>query len=216
MLSGVIVRMTVIAALAGAGLGLLCSCSSSAVKTTNAVGSTSGTATRVSASLSTAVSTSPRPGQRCTQQEVHLDGSPAPALAIGEHAILFTLENAGPVSCMLTGYPQVTLYSASGEALPFRYSNGHSSYVTKQPPKPLTLGPGGIAYVLIAKYFCAHGAVADTSSGRLAFPHLGLDLQTTTDTAGDPFAYCRGSSSDAGQFVAVSPAEPDISDAGGT
>jgi hypothetical protein len=60
----------------------------------------------------------------------------------GEHAMLFALTNRGSLKCMVRGYPRVTLFDASGQALPFRYGHGGGSYVSSRKPLTVTLAPG--------------------------------------------------------------------------
>jgi hypothetical protein len=63
----------------------------------------------------------------------------------GEHALLYALASRGPGACTVRGYPQVTLYDASGRALPIRYAGGGGAYVTSRKPVRVS-GPPGLSY----------------------------------------------------------------------
>jgi hypothetical protein len=69
----------------------------------------------------------------------------------GEHAVMYALANRGPVTCTVRGYPQVVLYGADGEVLPFHYATGGGAYVTSSKPATVVLAHGASAYVLVAK-----------------------------------------------------------------
>lgn len=203
-------RLRIVAATAALVVGLTCSCSSTARHVAAGTGSPSTTVP----STSTAAPT-PRPGQPCTQVTTRLGGSALPALSTtGHHKILFTIENDGPVSCTVIGYPAVSLSDAHAHVLTFRYTNGQSRFLTSKPPKLVTLGPGGVAYVMIVKYYCNEGRLADVTSAQLTFAQSDLRLTTTVDTTADPFGYCHGGAADPGQLIAVSPVEPNGTDVG--
>ena len=130
----------------------------------------------------------------------------------GEHAVMFALTNRGPVTCTLSGYPQVVLYDAGGAALPFRYASGGGAYVTSRQPAPVALAPGASAYVLVAKYRCDLGIVRTATAIRLTLPGArGVSFaarEAVVSTGAMGLSYCRGGPHDPGQVVAVSPVEP--------
>ena len=130
----------------------------------------------------------------------------------GEHAVMFALTNRGPVTCTLSGYPQVVLYDAGGAALPFRYARGGGAYVTSRKPVTVVLARGASAYVLVAKYRCDLGVARNATTIRLILPaargaaFAGREAVATRGAAG--LSYCRGGPRDPGQVIAVSPVEP--------
>lgn len=137
-----------------------------------------------------------------------LAGSPSPAT--GEHADIYTLTNIGARSCSLTGYPRVTLFDAKGAALPFSYVHESSQYMTDRPPVPVVLAPGGVGYVLVAKYRCDLGIAADATRIELTPPGTTTALTGPAMNVGGVggLSYCKGGAGDPGQRVSLSPVEP--------
>jgi len=98
-------------------------------------------------------------------------GHGAPVVPMtGEHAVMFTLTNRGSLRCTVRGYPQVTLFDAHGQALPFRYTDGGGAYVTSRKPETVVLAPGASGFVLVAKYRCDQRIAPDAARIRLALP----------------------------------------------
>jgi hypothetical protein len=149
---------------------------------------------------------------RCPERALVLRPGAFVVPMTGEHAAMYALTNRGPVTCTLSGYPQVVLYDAGGAALPFRYARGGGAYVTSRPPVTVRLARGASAYVLVAKYRCDLGVARNATVIRLALPaahgaaFAGLEAVATAGAAG--LSYCRGGSRDPGQVIAVSPVEP--------
>ena len=129
----------------------------------------------------------------------------------GEHAVMYALTNRGPVTCTVSGYPEVVLYDAGGAALPFRYARGGGAYVTSRRPVTVVLARGTSAYVLVAKYRCDLGDARNAAAIRLALPAHGAAFagrEAVAITGAASFSYCRGGQHDPGQVIAVSPVEP--------
>jgi hypothetical protein len=130
----------------------------------------------------------------------------------GEHAVIYALANRGPVTCTVHGYPQVVLYGANGDVLPFHYATGGGAYVTSGKPVTVVLAHGASAYILVAKYRCDLGIVGNATAIRLTLPaaHGGVLAQREAVGISGPagLSYCRGGPHDPGQLVTVSPAEP--------
>jgi hypothetical protein len=129
--------------------------------------------------------------------------------ATGEHALLFTLSNRGSQPCSLLGYPRVRLYGSTGRLLPFRYDDGGGPYVTALAPPTVILAPGEHAYVLVAKYRCDLGIVANAVSIRLGFrtPKMSYRLDLRDAFGMTSVSYCAGGPGDPGQRVTISPVE---------
>jgi Protein of unknown function (DUF4232) len=129
----------------------------------------------------------------------------------GEHGVFYELINHGRLACALAGYPHIRLY-AGGEALPFRYIFGGGPYVTGKPPATVTVNPGGVAWILVAKYRCDQGTLRDATTISLTLPGMAgaaLAGPVSRDGGGvSTLSYCRGGAADPGQTVAVSPVEP--------
>jgi hypothetical protein len=139
-------------------------------------------------------------------------GPPVVAMT-GEHAVMYTLVNRGPVTCTVRGYPQVVLYGANGDVLPFRYAHGGGPFVTSAKPVTVVLAHGSAAYVLVAKYRCDLGIAANVTAIRLtltAAHDAEFAWRVAAGGAGTSagLSYCRGGPQAAEQLVTVSPVEP--------
>ena len=129
----------------------------------------------------------------------------------GEHAVIYTLTNRGPVTCALSGYPKVVLYDAEGVALPFRYASGWGSLRDLAQagdrgtgPRCLGLRPGG--EVPLRPRCRAQPIVI-----RLTLPTRGAGVRGAEGLAipgAAGLACCRGGPRGPGQVIAVSPVEP--------
>lgn len=132
-------------------------------------------------------------------------GGPAGGMT-GERAVSFTLTNNSKTGCRLLGYPRIDLLDSNGKAIPFRYVQGHTRYVTSAPPRPVALAPGGVAYFLVAKYRCDGGELTAAADVNVTLPGDATTLTGRAATAGEgPLSYCQGATNDPGQVVAVSP-----------
>jgi hypothetical protein len=155
----------------------------------------------------------------------HARAAPCPASALvlrpgppvtemtGEHAVMYALVNRGPLTCAVRGYPQVMLYDASGDVLPFRYAHGGGPFVTSASPVAVVLAHGSAAHVLVAKFRCDLGIAANVTSIRLTLPAAhGATFTWRVVVGGEGgsagLSYCRGGPAAAEQLVTVSPVEP--------
>jgi hypothetical protein len=158
---------------------------------------------------STLAAQSPAPRQ-CAASVLVLRPGPVVSPMTGEHADSFMLTNRGSDACLVSGYPQVTLYDSGGVAVPFRYATGGGAYVTAKKPATVTLAPGRPAYVLVAKYRCDLGVADDATSIRLTLrAHQGPAFSGREPVGGGAagLSYCAGGQEDPGQLVTVSPVE---------
>lgn len=150
---------------------------------------------------------------RCPARALALHPNSSPVVAMtGEHAVMYVLTNRGPVTCTVHGYPQVTLYDAEADVLPFHYATGGGPYVTSGKPVTVVLAHGASAYVLVAKYRCDLRIVRNATAIRLAFPAAHGQVFAQREAVGISgsagLSYCRGGPHDPGQLVTVSPVEP--------
>jgi hypothetical protein len=104
----------------------------------------------------------------------------------------FILANTSRTSCVLYGYPRVTLYH-DGRTLPLRDRNG-GSYVSARRPRPLLLGPGVQAYFKAAKTVCQEGRGARPTQIRVRLPGGGTVGMAMSSE--DRLDYCAGSGPD--------------------
>jgi len=119
----------------------------------------------------------------------------------GEHGSFYKLANHERRACTLEGYPRIRLY-AHGVALPFRYSRGGRTYVTRAAPRLVTVRPGGAAWFLVAKYRCDLGTIATATSMTVTLPgaRIGYRMPAPYSSSID---HCRGGPSDPGQQAAL-------------
>jgi hypothetical protein len=129
----------------------------------------------------------------------------------GEHALEVTITNRGRSSCVLDGYPAVTIL-AGKRALPFSYDDGGGPYVSTAAPKLVALHPGDRATFVVAKYRCDVGDLATATSFDIWLP--GVAGEKALPISGDgvgTLTLCRKAEADGpadpGNTVVVSPIE---------
>jgi hypothetical protein len=150
---------------------------------------------------------------QCPASALVLRPGPPVVAMTGEHAVMYDLVNRGPVTCTVRGYPQVVLYDANGDVLPFHYAHGGGPFVTSAKPVTVVLAHGSAAHVLAAKYRCDLGIARNVTTIRLTLP-AAHDAMFAWRVAADGegtsggLSYCRGGPQAAEQLVTVSPVEP--------
>ena len=132
----------------------------------------------------------------------------------GEHSLTYTLTNASKTTCMVGGYPTITLSDRHGVPLKLDYVHGRGPYVTHAPPQTVTLAPGAIGYFLVAQYRCDVTTAAAAAAMRIQLPGQSGVLTAPTARVGSSseFNYCVGNRApDPGDTINVSPidATPD-------
>lgn len=148
---------------------------------------------------------------RCDPADLKLSSGPQVVPQTGEEAVLLVLTNRSGRSCIVDGYPRVSLIGQRGR-LPFVYAQGGGTYVTKRSPRRVRLDSGARAYFLVAKYRC-DGGVQDTArSIRVALTGQQSRFALRLGRAGaGGLDYCRrypgDERVDPGNRVAVSPIE---------
>lgn len=130
----------------------------------------------------------------------------------GEHAITLKLRNDGAHSCILDGYPKLTLLSAKGDVLPFTYHHEHPAgafLMTKAPPRRVVLKTHVAAFVLVAQFRCDLGDQARAAVLDLVAPGSVrvLRLRIATRVGNSAFFYCKGGRGFYGNVIAFSPVE---------
>ena len=70
---------------------------------------------------------------------------------VSEQGDAVEVTNTGSRSCVLDGYPKLTLLTSAGKVLPFTYTHASLGYVTSAPPRRVTLLSGKRAYVLFGR-----------------------------------------------------------------
>ena len=140
----------------------------------------------------------------CSPSQIKAGDGPFVGGAMGEMSLTIVLVNSGPGPCVLDGYPQVRLVTATGATLDFSQET-ESQYIRKIPPRPVLLGVGAIGYVEIAKYRCDLGDVETASQVQFTLPGAGKGTAFTVPTRA--FSYCKGGPSDPGNAIAFTPVE---------
>jgi hypothetical protein len=128
----------------------------------------------------------------------------------GEHAVTYTLTNAGSSACSLEGYPTITLYDGWGAELGLRPTRSGFRYATRKPPAPVVLMPRALAYFLVAKYACDLGATATAVTVRVSLPSVTGALTAPANPSGrdvGTLSSCKGAADNPGQLFEVSPFE---------
>jgi len=182
-----------------------------------------GCATRQPHAVSSTVSAiaqSPRPGPvssetpaaepaLCQDRTLVLSYDPSVLFqATGDRGDAFRIVNHSSHACHLMGYPEITLRDQRGALVPFHYTNGQSQYITERPPEPVTLQPGGWAYVGVAKYRCDLGDQLPSTTITMVLPGQQHVVSVPLTGSARTLGYCAGGPHDPGNTVAVSPIEP--------
>jgi hypothetical protein len=134
--------------------------------------------------------------------------APGPRLSpqTGEEGII-AVRSASTRPCTISGYPAVTVYHGA-QPIPFTYLDGEGQYVTPRKPAHVAVGPGKIAYFLVAKYRCDTGVAeqADSAAVRLSRQDA-ADVIPATWLRG-LFGLCNRTAPPTGNTVTISPFEP--------
>jgi hypothetical protein len=145
---------------------------------------------------------------------MNLTFGPQVSPATGEDGDVFVLTNDSGRSCVVDGYPSVSLIER-GRQLSFAYSRGGWPYMTTAEPRAVTLVPGGRAYFLVAKYRCDGGILHRATLIRVRPPGVRGALEAGLSRGGvSELGYCRRYPGDPrvdpGNRVTVSPIEASL------
>ena len=140
-------------------------------------------------------------------------GNDVPA-GSGQNPVTVRLTNRGRVSCILNGYPTVSFSDRRGP-IPFvvKQGGGHGGdqQVTRRTPRPVLIGPGRSAYVILNKYRCDLGTFRVADTMRLALPAGAtrpVGSVSLRPLGGQKVSYCRRVWTS--NVVSVSPFVPSI------
>jgi Protein of unknown function (DUF4232) len=136
----------------------------------------------------------------CMPQQLRLGSGGKVSEKTQQETRIVVLTNVSRQRCGLEGYPLVTLESAHGTILPFKYRDHGDQMLTSARPRLVVLAPGGHAYLGINKSSCVARSTATASSLTLwGLGQLTVRLNQRLD-------YC--GAGDPGHMVDVSPIEP--------
>ena len=121
-----------------------------------AVGCAEGTAARQHVRTATAALI--RGSARCEPAQLRLSIGPRVSEKTQQDTVILRLRNASTRTCWLRGYPGVTLTTARGRMLPFRYADRGDMMLTSARPRLVRVSPGHSAYAAINKNSCVRHA----------------------------------------------------------
>jgi hypothetical protein len=96
----------------------------------------------------------------CQSSSFRLGPSAEASEKTGQHTATFALTNTSAAGCTTRGYPTIVLLDAGGRSLRFTYHDGGDQMISPQPPRRVTVAPGGKAYFAFNKYRCDIRATA--------------------------------------------------------
>ena len=145
----------------------------------------------------------------CRMSAFRLRLGPWISEATGQHTLALRLVSQSASSCVLKGYPSVTLSDRAGP-VPFLIRHGGDQMITSRPPTRVLVRPGRGAFVLMNHYRCDRGDLRATTVVKIGLRgHTRREIATLRLT--DPYRmpnYC--GPGDPGSVLTVSPFEPTL------
>jgi hypothetical protein len=146
----------------------------------------------------------------CVPAQLQLSAGPRISEATEQDTLIVEFHNTAKSACYLSGYPEVVLRDRFGTRLPFGYERHGDQMITGQPPLPVTLRPGGIAYAAVNQNSCTGSTPAEQRRAAtidVTLPGLGKPL--TAELPQYPILdYC--GAGQLGNEADVTPIEPTI------
>jgi hypothetical protein len=118
---------------------------------------------------------------------------------------MFQFRNVSPTACTLKGYPVINLLGTAGTKLAFHYRYGANQMLTDNPPHPVPLAAGAVAFAGVSKTSCTALASAEASRAMVASPGRSGTASVTLPL---PLDFC--GADDPGHVIYISPFEPTI------
>ncbi len=131
--------------------------------------------------------------------------------ATEQHTLAVRLINRSRQSCILDGYPRLTLRDDHG-ALPVRITYRGDEMIAKRAPLPVRVLAGQFAFFVLNKNVCVRGPVRTATSLKVSAADAGSAVLTFPKRMPQPYRIpdlCRYAS-DPGRLVAVSPFVPTV------
>jgi hypothetical protein len=123
----------------------------------------------VSSDAAGAYRTAAVPVSGCRPGQLRMRNGPEVSEKTQQETGIFVVRNASSRSCGLDGYPVVSLFTARGRVLGFRYRDHGDQMLTSATPHLVVLVPGGRSYFGISKNVCVLRSTA-TAWYLAAFP----------------------------------------------
>jgi len=136
----------------------------------------------------------------CQAADLHVRLGPPVSEATGQHTVDVAFTNTTQSTCVVDGYPTVSLVDATGKRLGFTYSRSGDQMTTAATPGPVYLLPGSDAWVRVNKYRCDIASPDASSTMFLSPPGVVGTLSVPA-----LFGYCDQMAS---LIVTISPFEP--------
>jgi hypothetical protein len=143
----------------------------------------------------------------CDSASLSIASGPRLSAQTGEEGIIIAVRSASTRPCTISGYPAVTFYRGA-QPIPFTYLDGEGQYVTHLKPASAAVGPGKIAYFLVAKYRCDTGVAEQADSAAVRLARQGAADTIPATWLGGRFGLCNRTSPPTGNTITISPFEP--------
>jgi hypothetical protein len=124
------------------------------------------------------------------------------SLPTGRRAFSLRLRNRGP-TCRSDGYPELTLLDRRREVLPIEVRQGGGMMVGSQPPRPVVVRPGGVAWIVFEQYRCDLGGGRAVGTALVRLPRTTEALRLRFAPGREELHFC--GKGDPGSTVFVSP-----------
>jgi Protein of unknown function (DUF4232) len=149
-------------------------------------------------------------GPACRPTQLQITAGPPVSEATQQNTLLLVFRNISPTSCVMRGYPAITLVDSAGRRLAFSYRQGGDQMLTSAPPRPVILPPGKFAYSALNKNSCVGFASRTAATAGVAPPgqHEPLLLRLRHYPM---LGYC--GAGDPGHTIDIAPVEPTSADA---
>jgi hypothetical protein len=138
----------------------------------------------------------------CSPRQLTMQLGPRVSEKTQQETRVFVVHNGSTQACALDGYPAVTLFTAQGSVLPFRYRDHGDQMLTSAKPHQVVLDAGGNGYFGVNKNECVLQSTATASYAAAFPPNQMIGLQFSLD-------YC-GPHDPAGHVVDISPFEKTV------
>lgn len=131
----------------------------------------------------------------------------------GGRTSVLTMANTSTTTCVLDGYPAVTIRGSDGRALPFTIGHDGSQIASPAPPRRIEVRAGNAAYAVLDKFRCDLPGGRDPASVTVTLPGRPESIPVAITGSGWPgyLTYC--GDGDPGSLLAVTAIVANLNDA---